>query len=336
MTELLPWHGKQWQQLMQLSAAARLPHALLLCGPAGLGKRAFAERLAQTLLCEMRQARPRRAGPSQAEPCAKCRSCVQFAAGSRPDYCLVEPLEGKPIRIDQIRALSAFLTQTSQGGRYKIVLLADADRLNLHAANSLLKTLEEPPGQSLLLLVTALPSQLPATVRSRCQRVAFHPPAQATASAWLGARLPAAADAALLLSLAQGSPQRALRYQEAGWLQERHELFQLFAAVINGKHAPLAAAERWLQGEAEAEVSVRLEWLLGWLMDLIRLRAGGVSALANTDLRPALEQLCRVFPARRLFYLLDMAQELLNLQKTQANLQLQLEDFLLALAARAR
>ncbi|MFO7642692.1 MAG: DNA polymerase III subunit delta', partial [Candidatus Competibacteraceae bacterium] len=166
MDEGLPWHEPLWRQFQQSRAAGRLPHALLLAGPAGLGKLAFAKRLARALLCETPDV--------EGDACGRCRSCRLFQAGSHPDYRMEQPVEeGKAIRIDPIRELCGFLGFTAQYGGYKIALLEPADRLNLNAANSLLKTLEEPPGDCLLLLVTAHPARLPATVRSRCQKVSF-------------------------------------------------------------------------------------------------------------------------------------------------------------------
>ena len=162
---LLPWQQQQWHYVNQRIAQKHLAHAMLLTGKTGLGKRLFARYLAQALLCS-------NTGTDHM-PCGNCRNCQLYEVGNHPDYLFIEPEDHKkPIRIDQIRTVVEFLEHTSQSRRYKIVLIDPAERMNLNAANSLLKTLEEPPGASMLLLLTSAPSQLPITIRSRCQQLA--------------------------------------------------------------------------------------------------------------------------------------------------------------------
>jgi len=132
MTEPFPWQRSLWQRLWQRRRDGRLPHALLFCGPAGVGKRNLAQSFAQTLLCE--------AGGERA--CGRCKGCHLWQAGAHPDYLAVGPKEaGKPIVIDQVRELCAFLGFTRQRAAHKVALLAPAEAMNTHAANSLLKTL---------------------------------------------------------------------------------------------------------------------------------------------------------------------------------------------------
>ncbi|MDX1655478.1 MAG: DNA polymerase III subunit delta', partial [Candidatus Competibacteraceae bacterium] len=200
MEERLPWHQPHWQRLAAGVEAGRLPHALLLSGPSGLGKMLFARQLTQSLLC-------RQPGENLTF-CGKCRGCRLLAAGSHPDITRVEPEEpGKPIKVDRVRQLCAFLGQTARG--YKVALLSPAEAMNPSAANALLKTLEEPPPGSLLLLVTAFPARLPATIRSRCQILAFTPPLRTQALEWLSPRV-AGFQAGLLLDLTGNAPLAAL------------------------------------------------------------------------------------------------------------------------------
>ncbi|HXH04562.1 MAG TPA: DNA polymerase III subunit delta' [Candidatus Competibacteraceae bacterium] len=314
-----PWCERQWRQLQEARAAGRLHHALLLHGPAGLGKRAFAERLAASLLCQQ-------PGPESA-PCGRCRACHLFGAGSHPDLLQVSPEEAdKPIRIDQIRELTAFLGYTSQFGATKIALLWPAERMNLNAANSLLKTLEEPPPASLLLMVAERPAQLPATVRSRCQKLVFQPPPAAQAREWLAGQALHGADAALLLTLAGGAPLRALAYAENRWLARRGVLFQTFQQLAQGQGDPLRAAQAWLEGD----VAENLGWLVGWHMDLIRLKmTDHPPGLNHPDLREPLARIAARWPRAVLLRRLEQAQRLRHLLgTTQLNPQLALEAFL--------
>ena len=158
---LPPWLRGIWAQLAPALAAGRLPHALLLAGPEGLGKMAFAQALGEALLCES----PR---PDH-HACGHCRACRLLAAGSHPDLHVVVPAEeGKAIRVDAIRELIGFAALTPQFGGRRVLRLAPAELLNVNAANALLKTLEEPPPHVKFLLATTDPQKLPVTVLSRC------------------------------------------------------------------------------------------------------------------------------------------------------------------------
>ena len=315
----LPWHRDPWRRIQQRRAAGRLPHALLLSGPAGLGKGLFARGLARALLCE----RPDTGG----EACGQCRSCRLFRAGSHPDYSVVQPEEdGRIIKVDQIRALCAFLGYTAQYGGYKIALLEPADRLNVNAANSLLKTLEEPPGNSLLLLVTAQPARLPATVRSRCQKIGFDPPAMVAAVPWLAARVQPGIEPETLLEVAGGAPLAALAQADSERWHRRRELFERYEQVLAGRADPIRAAESWTRGD----LAENLRWLIGWHTDLIRLKMNSEPPrLSNPDLRPALQRWADQQTPRALFERLDAAVQLHALcTTTQVNAPLLLEAFL--------
>lgn len=337
----LPWHRDPWRRIQQRRAAGRLPHALLLSGPAGLGKGLFARRLARALLCE----RPDAGG----EACGQCRSCRLFRAGSHPDYSMVQPEEdykniendqpvgdaggtgakkkkSKVIKIEQIRDLCAFLGYTAQYGGYKIALLEPADRLNVNAANSLLKTLEEPPGNSLLLLVTAQPARLPATVRSRCQKIGFDPPAMVAAVPWLAARVQPGLEPEILLEIAGGAPLAALAQADSEHWHRRRELFERYEQVLAGRVDPIRAAESWTRGD----LAENLRWLIGWHTDLIRLKMNSEPPrLSNPDLRPALQRWADQQTPRALFERLDAAVQLHALcTTTQVNAPLLLEAFL--------
>src|SRR5690625_1868383 len=208
--ERLPWHADVWERLQSRLQDGSMPHALLMTGLPGLGKRTLAFELAAAMLCTA----PTSAGFS----CEACLSCRLLAQSAHPDFFTVELEEGRrQIVIDQIRALSERLTLSSQYGSYRIGLIDPADQMNSAAANALLKTLEEPPEGVILMLTAARPSRLPATIRSRCQQVQLTPPTTAVAKAWLQAQGNPRAAAALGLAL--GAPLRALQLEQDGALE---------------------------------------------------------------------------------------------------------------------
>jgi DNA polymerase-3 subunit delta' len=231
-----------WERVAGWLASGRLPHAVLITGRAGLGKGLFAEALAAGLLCQSPS------GPARA--CGQCRSCGLLAAGAHPDLVRAEPAEaGKPIKVDQVRAVvGALALRAGLGGR-KVALLLPADAMNRHAANALLKTLEEPPGDTVLLLVSHAPGRLPATVLSRCQRLVIAPPAAGPGQAWLEAQLPGAGHArpaaARLLDLAGGAPLAALALARADGLESFSRVERDVAGILSGEVEPLEAADRW-------------------------------------------------------------------------------------------
>ncbi len=249
-----PWQTRLRRRLLS-GGLQRLPHALLFHGQPGLGKLAFALRLGRDCLCLA----PRQEGEALGEACGRCKSCTLFAAGSHPDWLRVSPEEeGKAITVDQIRAITAFLAMRPHTAGRQVILVAPAEAMNVHAANSLLKVLEEPTPESYFLLVSHQPSRLPPTVRSRCQAVAFQPPAAEEVLPWLAKEAGVeAAVAAELLALAQGAPLAALEYVREGLATQRAALKEDLEALAAGRADPVACAARW--------VPLGLPRVLDWL-----------------------------------------------------------------------
>src|SRR3990172_1104273 len=317
---LLPWQQEQWQGLQARLHAGRLPHALLLTGKPGLGKRRFAEAFVQSLLCQ--QPLP------DGQACASCRTCLLYAAGTHPDYLTIQPAEeGKAILIDQIRDITAYIALKGHYGNHRAVIICPADRMNAAAANCLLKALEEPTPGCLLLLITSNPGALLATVRSRCQLMPFSAPAADTAIQWLAPQLNDSADPAVLLAMADGAPLAALAMFEQGFPAQRAALLEDFTRLLQRKASPTSLAAAWLESGA----GVALQAVLSWTTDMIRLRSTPQPAyLANPDIKSRLTPLAQQFKLPVLYTRYDHAARALGLLNRQANVQLLLEDVLIS------
>jgi DNA polymerase-3 subunit delta' len=245
---LAPWQQRMYDRAAAAMDAGRLGHALLISGPAELGKRAVANRLAQRALC--------RTPDALGEPCGSCRGCELFAVGTHPDFTVVSFVMNKDntrlrteVVIDQIRALSASMALTAQFGGAQVVIVDPADAVNPAGLNALLKTLEEPHPGRYLWLVSSDPSRLPATIRSRCQRLEFGLPPAAEARSWLLAQGHAPAAAAEALEAARGHPGLADAWLRDGTLALRREVTDDLASLARGTASAAATAQRWAADE---------------------------------------------------------------------------------------
>ncbi|MGH7786062.1 MAG: DNA polymerase III subunit delta' [Candidatus Binatia bacterium] len=272
-------HETVWARLMARLAGDRLPHALLFTGPPGVGKARLAHRLAARLAC----------ATGAAGPCGECNGCRQVAAGSHPDCVVIgfgTPARGrkaagkKEIGIDHARELKRFVQLQAIAAARKIAIVDDADRLSIAAQNALLKTLEEPPGQALIVLITGSPGALLPTVRSRCQRINFGPLTTAQVRDLLLAAGVAADAAARLAEAADGSPGRALALHERWQDEAREEVARLLADLRRGRYGSVLAMSKGL-GSTEQDTAARLDGLLALC------HADATRAAADGD-RPAL------------------------------------------------
>lgn len=261
LPDLLPWQAAQWKQLQTSRKSARLAHALMLAGPRGVGKQQFALRLSAWLLCEAKQD----------EPCGKCRGCLQFIAGSHPNFFVLEPEEDKrDISIDAVREVCEKLSLTAHYGGAKVALIKPADALNANGVNALLKTIEEPSLGTHMLLLTDRPGLLAPTLRSRCQKIRFGVPSTEQSLDWLrgqGNASPAAA-----LQAANGAPLRALDLLKEGLVDRYAQWQRSVEAIAGGKESPLTIAAGMDKSDALAFV----DWLIGWLTALQRKLVSGV------------------------------------------------------------
>ncbi|UTW45753.1 DNA polymerase III subunit delta' [bacterium SCSIO 12696] len=253
-----PWQGGVWDDMVGQHRRDRLPHALMVAGPSEVGKIQFARALAQRVICTE---------PLGDYACGTCKACKLVAADSFPDLKIVSPEEpGKAIKIDQIRALCQFMSKTAQQGGWKVALIEPAEAMNVNAANALLKSLEEPGENTLLILVCHQLSRVPATVRSRCRMVNFPIPDVSSSRDWLGKVASGDQDPSWLLQEAGGRPLHALRLVESDLLEQRGEFYQLLDDLAEHRLSAVLAAERCHRQKPQR----LLKWLLARVEGAIR------------------------------------------------------------------
>jgi DNA polymerase-3 subunit delta' len=298
----------------------------LLHGPAGIGKRALAERLMARLLCQK---------PDGVDACGQCKACHLLAAGTHPDNFVLEPEEvDKAIRVDQVRELAAFVSQTAQLGGRKVVLLEPAEAMNLNSANALLKSLEEPSGDTVLLLISHQPSRLLPTVKSRCVQQACPFPNEATSLAWLAGALPDCSEEQRqeLLSLAGGSPLSAQILHGQGVLEQRAQVVDGVKKLLKQQAGASQLAEAW----KDVSLILLFDWFCDWAQLMLRYQlARDDQGLGLADMRKVVQYLADKTPQTKLLgmqdWLLEQRQKVLG--KANLNRVLLLEALLVRWAS---
>ncbi len=356
-----PWTRDAWTRAT--ADPNSLHHGLLLTGAPGAAKREFAFSLCQLLLCEnpIEKTAAEKSGENPAEkssakiPCNQCRNCKLFRAGTHPDFhMLTTELEaregrialaaqyceryqdaaarerrakpGKVIAVDQVRLLIERFSMHAHTSARKVALLMPADRLNINAANALLKLLEEPPANSFLILLSALPGKLPATVRSRCMRIPAAAPQPDAAAEWLRMRLPKndAELAPMLLEAAGGGPLDALKLHAGGFLELQAQFLRDISAMMRGAAGALDVAAKF----AKHDFPHFVDWLQRVCCGVIRCNAG-----AGETGGPAAQLGVRrgQFAPEALFNLYDRIGYYRGIAREPLNEQLAVEELTLAL-----
>jgi len=300
MSAPYPWLDAAWQRL--LATRAHPAQALLLAGPRGVGKGALALAWAQALLCE--------APLADGAACGHCPACHWFDTGGHPDFRLVTLQEktGKEgetrmataIEVDQAREAVDYVQLSTYRAGFRVVLVNPADSLNLASANALLKVLEEPPLNTVFVLVSDQPRRLLPTIRSRCTRLDIGLPPVDQAARWLAEQ--SVDDAVNLLALSGGTPLDAQRWADSGELDERHSVLEGLARP--DQLDPVTLGDRWKAVSPQIWHNVAYKWL----EDLLAVRLQG-RVQFNRDFAEVLA---------RLGEKVDLA-KLLALAKTQAN-----------------
>ena len=342
------WHQSQW---LKLIAVTSLHHGLMITGADGIGKREFCLELVRYLLCNDRQS-----GAENA--CGNCQSCDLFKAGTHPDFHLLAsetesvqarvPLisaygdryqnviardkkakPGKIISIDQIRQLIERFSTQSHISSNTVVLIMPADSMNSNAANALLKLLEEPPGSSTLILMTAFPGFLPATIKSRCMMVTLPSPDKEVSLDWL-TQFMDKETATRSLDIANGRPLNAKLFVDSGFLETQLQYMNQLTDMVASRITPLALAADL----GKSDLATFLEWFQGLICELIEWRVAHVEPRRfnpNDRIWSA-----RSFSVEKLYALYDRICFYRGIVREPINVQLATEDLILMLKSAVR
>lgn len=328
MAEILPWQRDALRELVQ--RGGRIPHAMVVHGRRGTGKVEFARALAQSLLCEARE---------DDLACGKCAACGWFDQDNHPDYrelfpeALSEDAEGedaeaddkdkkksREIKIDQVRGVADFMTLSTHRDGFRVLVIHPAEAMNPAAANALLKTLEEPPARSVIVLVSDQIGRLLATIRSRCQRVQV-PLADADAAThWLaqqGVTKPAEA-----LAAAGGAPVDAREFASPDYQSAR-------TAFLSALGEPGFDFVLTAQNFEKADLPTLMGWLQSWVADLISQRMLG-DIRFHRDHQRAIARIAGTAETRKLFRLESELRQTRRLINHPLNARLLLEQLFIA------
>ena len=259
----LPWQSAQWDTLIGQYNAQRMPHAIMLNGPEHVGKGAFARAAAHLMLCD---------SPMGGYACGHCKSCKLLAAGSHPDLMMLTPEEpGKALKIDQVRKLIDYVGKTSQQGGWKVAVIEPAEAMNVNASNALLKSLEEPTKNTLLILVCHMVSGVPPTIRSRCRLTTFGLPSEAESVSWLQRQLPEGAESPnWLLTQASGRPLLAKNLASSDLLDQKREFHEVLDGVAQGALSAVVAAEKCYRHKGVE----RIDWMSQRVIERVKGEPG--------------------------------------------------------------
>ncbi len=304
----------------------RVAHAYLFHGEDRIGKRLMAVAFAQAVNCEN--------PPTEPDACGVCRACRQIAGRTYPDFFVIEPdreLANPQVKIEQVRELEEQIVYRPLVALRKICLIDEADRMTPGAANALLKTLEEPPGYSLFLLVSSRPFALPATIRSRCQSLHFvTPPRPDVEAALVSRRNVPAADARFLTLLTDARIGEALE-TDLSALRAVHEEFGglISPASLRSPARILSAAEALHKSGRAGDA---LHWIVRWLRDLLLVALGaGAEHLLDAERLGDMRQAASCFDVDAALDLLEELERIERAGTRNLNLQMALETVLLRL-----
>ncbi len=303
------WLQQNWDALIQRKNQQQLPHALLLVGRQGVGKKSFAHAFAKNLLCKTQTG------------CGVCHACELCACGHHPDFFQIAPQEQGQIKIDEVRQLIEGLSKTAQQGGYRVVVIESAHAMNVAAANALLKTVEEPGENVLLMLLTDREAFLPATLRSRCQLLTLQADKE-KAVQWLLAQQISEVQARQALAVSEEAPYQALKLLQSDYVQTQENLLKQLTQLVKHEISVVTAAKEFVEKPLD-ETLLSLQIIL---MKLISVKTG-----LSTDL--AVRLLSESWSLKKIFRCYDVLVALRRGVNSQLNFNtaLLLENVFLSL-----
>lgn len=325
---IYPWQTEQWQQVVSYLSATRLAHAILLSGPAAIGKLDFCLAFIQRLNCT----RP----TIDDLACGECKNCHLFKAKTHPDIRLInvddeinqdKKTQNKleQVKVDDIRDINQFMTLSRQQGAFKIVCINHAETMNINAANALLKTLEEPSENAILFLITHRADALLPTIRSRCQTWKFNLPNEQQSLRWLSNQQEHD-DWQTLLKVASKRPLMALDLHRSGLGENRSNYYKDLSRFLQGKTKVTKLSAKHQDENLERLVA----WQQAWCTDLIRCHYDiEPVTLENPDIRRSLHSLVGRVDLHSLFRFMDKLVELRRFSNAPLNKRLFIEDMLI-------
>jgi len=316
-------HGQVVRTLLNAVSNDKVSHAYLFAGPEGVGKATTALAFARALLC---------ARPAGGDACGECRECRQVEHFNHPDFYYLKP-DGLSIKIEQVREIQRKTMFRAYQGSRKVFLVEQAETMTAEAANCLLKVLEEPPGDTVFILLSARPQVLLPTVLSRCQQYFFrHIPGYELASSLSAQHGFPPEKARLLAALSGGSMGRALAWAEGAFQEERAAAVRLCALLREA--GALEALE--IAGEISKirkDVLKLLDMLACWYRDLLVWKETGEAGLLfNHDMADSLRNEAAFWECGRLVEIIESIEKVKNKIQANANTGLALEVLFLRLA----
>ena len=255
-----PWHRDIVKSVSALEKQAQLPHAIMLSGGKGLGADQLANELAALILCS---------SPVDDRACGSCKSCLLMAAGSHNDFIRLCPEEeGKQIKVDAVRDMVEFVSESSMRGGHKVAIINPVEAMNISGSNALLKTLEEPAGDTIIFLVAERQEAVLPTIRSRCQILTVRAPDVSEALGWLKSQNLEQEDEHLsdYLAIAHNEPLKALRYAAQSAWRQQLEMIDGLSKALKRQVSVSDVAGKW----DDEFLEDRLEWLVQWAEQMVR------------------------------------------------------------------
>src|SRR5262245_51595153 len=314
-------HQKQVQIVRQALSHGRLHHAYLFVGTEGVGKKTIALGLAKAIHCSA----------ASGDFCDECVDCARIKDDNHTDVRIIEPLAGKKeISIQQIRELEKELNLRSFSGKKKIAILDPATLMNLSAQNALLKTLEEPPPHSLLILVAANSGALLPTLRSRCLRISFGPLAGDLISGFLVSRMGLEAEtAAFLAAMSLGSLGAVVNMDTQELFEKRREWMRLISNLAVGDYRAATDVAEVLAGSKDDSLRF-LEWIESWFRDLLVFGlTQNQQTVVNCDMLAQLQRQSATTNFEQLFYWISEAKAAVAGLQRNLNRRMVIEGLLL-------